>query len=201
VHDAEAASGSVLLFLAPGLHRGRPGWLRDLASQALRPGIGCAGGRLDQPGGCIAHAGFTLDPHDIAQTLSPSADPHDPGYFGQFLLARTVSAVSRDCLAIRTDLFRQEGGFDARAGAYADTDLCLRLAARGLRCVWTPHARLRYRVSQRVPADPSGGAYMRQRWGKTLARDPYANPNLVIRAGNLCLADRHPHPPQRPATP
>jgi GT2 family glycosyltransferase len=201
VADAEAASGGVLLCLAAGLVPMRPGWLRELVGQALRPEIGCAGARLDQPGGCVAHAGFTLDPLEIAQTLAPRAEAGDPGYVGQFLLARTVSAVSRDCLAIRADLFRQAGGFDARAGTYADIDLCLRLAERGLRCVWTPQARLGYREVPRAPADPAGAAYMRQRWGESLARDPYANPNLVIRDGNLGLADGRTHTPQRPARP
>jgi len=201
VADASSARGQILVFLAPGLVPAAPGWLRELAGQALRPEIACAGGRVDQPNLCVAEAGSTLDPDAIVQTLS-AADPDDPGYLGQYQLARSVSAVSRICLAIRADLFRAAGGFDPRAGAYADADLCLRLAEQGLRCVWTPHARLRYRNTiAPVRPDAAGAAYMRQRWGKTLAHDPYANPNLVIRAGTLGLADRQPHPPQRPATP
>ncbi len=201
VENAAAARGQVLVFLAPGLVPAAPGWLRELAGQALRPEIACAGGRVDQPNGCVAEAGGTLHPEEIVQTLR-AADPDDPGYLGQFQLARSVSAVSRACLAIRADLFREAGGFDPRAGAYADADLCLRLADKALRCVWTPHARLRYREAT-APARPdaAGVAYMRQRWGKTLARDPYANPNLVIRAGKLGLSDRRAHTPQRPATP
>jgi GT2 family glycosyltransferase len=198
--DAAAARGQVLVFLAPGLVPVAPGWLRELVGQALRPDIGCAGGRLDQPDGCVAEAGFTLHAEEIVQSLR-AGDPHDPGYLGQFRLARSVSAVSRACLAIRADRFREAGGFDPRAGAYADADLCLRLTERGLRCVWTPHARLRYREATQARPDQAGAAYMRQRWGKALARDPYANPNLVIRAGKLGLADRRAHTPQRPATP
>jgi hypothetical protein len=30
---------------------------------------------------------------------------------------------------------------------------------------------------------------MRERWCKTLAHDPYANPNLVVRTQNLYLAE------------
>jgi GT2 family glycosyltransferase len=200
VKDAAAARGQVLVFLAPDLVPAAPGWLRELAGQALRPEIACAGGRVDQPSGCVAEAGFTLHPDEIVQSLR-ATDPDDPGYLGQFQLARSVSAVSRACLAIRADLFREAGGFDPRAGLYADADLCLRLAGKGMRCVWTPHARLRYRERiGRARPDTTGAAYMRQRWGETLARDPYANPNLVIRAGTLGLADRQPHPPQRHAT-
>jgi hypothetical protein len=66
-------------------------------------------------------------------------------------------------------------------------DLCLRLAARGLRCVWTPHARLRYPEPPRRRSDAAGMRAMQQRWGDMLGRDPYANPNLSIRDGVLSL--------------
>jgi GT2 family glycosyltransferase len=186
--DAEKARGDILVFLASDLTPARPGWLRELASQALRPEIGAAGARLDRPDGRICNAGFTLDRNDIVQTLEPASDRDDRGYFGHFLLARSVSALSSDCLAIRASLFRELGGFDRRAGAYQSTDLCLRLTERGLRCIWTPQARLRYRHYPRAPRDPAGARFMRERWGETLGCDPYKNPNLVIRHKNLALA-------------
>ena len=186
--DSGLATGEILLFLAANLVPARDGWLRELASQALRPEIGAAGARLDRPDGRIFDAGLTLDPADIVQTLSPGSDRDDPGYFGQFQLARSVAAVSSDCLAIRANLFRELGGFETRAGAYQSTDLCLRLAERGLRCLWTPQARLRYSTPRRRTPDPAGARFMRERWGETLARDPYKNPNLVIRHDTLALA-------------
>ena len=82
------------------------------------------------------------------------------------------------------------------AAPYADVDLCLRLAARGLRCVWTPHAVLRYtipprriadRTADRTATDRTAARLMRARWGARLARDPYLNPNLAVRRGKLVL--------------
>jgi GT2 family glycosyltransferase len=186
--DAALGKGDILLFLSANLVAVCDGWLRELASQAWRPEIGAAGGRLERPDGRIFDTGLTLDPDDIVQTLSPGSDRDDPGYFGQFQLARSVAALSGDCLAIRASLFRELGGFDLRAGAYQSTDFCLRLAERGLRCVWTPQARLRYRTAPRRAADAAGARFMRSRWGEMLMRDPYKNPNLVIRHGNLALA-------------
>ena len=188
IADAGRATGEILVFLSTHLAPTRDGWLRELASQAWRPEIGAAGARLDRPDGRIFDAGLTLDPDDIVQTLSPGSDRDDPGYFGQFQLARSVAAVSGDCLAIRASLFRELGGFDPRAGAYQSTDLCLRLAERGLRCLWTPQARLRYSTPQRRSTDPTGARFMRERWGERLSRDPYRNPNLVIRHNTLALA-------------
>jgi len=190
--DLSKATGDVLVFLGRIMQPVRPGWLRELVSQALRPEIGCAGARLEGPDGRIVQAGLTLHPSQIVQTLSPPSDPADPGYLGQFVLSRTVSAVAQTGMAIRRATFNELGGFDSRAGAYADVDLCLRLAERGLRCVWAPHARLRYTVLPRRRADPAGMRYMRERWGAALARDPYANPNLVIRDGTLALAKHVP---------
>ena len=183
------AAGEVLLFLAPNLTAGDPDWLRELVSQAMRPEIGAAGARLDGPDGRVVQSGLILDPDSIARTLAPLSDADDPGYFGQFRLARSVSAVSADCLAVRRDVFLDAGGFDPACGPYADVDLCLRLGARGLRCVWTPHARLAYTRRPRAVRDTDAACLMRARWGSVLANDPYFNPNLTVRHGNLDLRE------------
>ncbi len=193
---AAAARGEVLLLLSPGLRPAGAGWLREMVSQAWRPGVGAVGGRLDRPDGRILQSGLVLDPARIATTLRPRSDLDDPGYVGNFRLARTVSAVSRDCLAIRRALYLSAGGLDPRCGPYADVDLCLRLAVGGLRCVWTPYARLGYIVTHPVRADRHAARLMRARWGNVLARDPYLNPNLVVRHGNLALRVRPGGPPR-----
>lgn len=197
LHDATSAQGAVLVFLAAGLVSSSGAWLHELVGQALRPDIGCVGGRLDRPDGRIFQAGYTLHPERVAQSLRPGSDHHDPGYFGHFLLARSISAVSLDCLAVRRDVFIQAGGWNAEAGAYADVDLCLRVAETGLRCVWTPHARLRYRTLPGEKPDPDGARFMRSRWGQMLVNDPYSNPNLMIRNNNLALAENTSRPAEK----
>jgi GT2 family glycosyltransferase len=194
---ARLMASDVLLFLAAGLTPTAPGWVAELAGHALRPEIGCAGARIDGPDGRIRHAGFMLDPRRVAVTLQPRSDVDDPGYRGQFMLARSVSAISRACLAVRRDVFLRAGGFDAACGALADVDLCLRLSASGLRCVWTPHARLLLSALPMPAPDAACIALMRARWGAVLANDPYVNPNLVVRAGNLALADAAAAPRKR----
>ena len=177
----------ILLFMTAGLRPVADGWLRELVSQVLRPGIGCAGARLDGPDGRIVHAGYVLDPVRVAQTLAPGSDADDPGYRGQFALMRSVAAVSEHCLCVRRDVFLAAGGFDAACGAWRAVDLCLRLAATGLRCVWTPQARLAYATRPKPVSDARGAAVMRQRWAHMLDADPYANPNLAVRRGTYAL--------------
>jgi GT2 family glycosyltransferase len=186
VARAEDATGSMLLFLAAGLVPVTPDWLECLLAQASRPDIGAAGARLDGQDGRLIHGGYVLDPDRVAHAPAPGSDPDDPGYRGHFHLARTVSAVSGDCLAVRRDVFRAAGGFSAGAGDFAAVDLCLKLAARGLRTVWVPQARLAYQSSP--PALHDGAGWMRARWGAALAADPYHNPNLRLRRGRLSLA-------------
>jgi GT2 family glycosyltransferase len=187
--DPAQAPGDILVFLPSGVTPARHGWLAELVGQVLRPEIGCAGPLLLHPNGAVAHSGYVLHPDAIAQTLAPGSDPEDPGYFGHFWLCRTVSAIAREGMTVRREIFAELGGFDPRAGTYADVDFCLRLRERNLRTVFAPHARLQTTITAKPTPDPAGRAYMRERWLPLLARDPYLNPNLVIRDSNLALAD------------
>ena len=176
-----------LLVFAGPLAGAETGWLEVLAANARRREVGCVGGRIDDRRGRVVNAGFVLDPDRVAIAERCFADAGDPGYRGRFVLTRSVSAVSLQCLAVRRELFEEVGGLDGAAGVYADVDLCLRLSALGYRCLWTPQARVRTsRVVVRSDAD--GAAFMRKRWGALLARDPFLNPNLTIVRGRLGLA-------------
>ena len=161
----------VFVFLSQHLRPVTADWLDTLAAHAMRPGIGAAGARLDGPDGRLLHAGFVLDPGRIAYAPMVRADDADPGYRGEYHLARSVSAVSGHCVAVRRDIFLDVGGFTPEAGDFADVDLCLKLGAAGLRTVWAPQARLRYTAA--VPAPAIGAAWMRQRWAHALSCDPY----------------------------
>jgi GT2 family glycosyltransferase len=186
VPDAARATGDVLVFLSGRLRPVDADWLSILVANASRPDIGAAGALLLGKDGRRLHTGFVLHPKQVARCVAPPSDDGDPGYRGQFARARTVSAVSGDCFAIRREAFTAAGGFTSGAGDFAAVDLCLRLAERGLRTVWTPHAKLRYAAAPRAPS--SGAAWMRQRWASVLAADPYLNPNLRVVRGRLLLA-------------
>jgi hypothetical protein len=186
VPDAARASGEVLVFLSARLRAADPGWLGELVAHASRPEIGAAGALLLGADGRRVHTGYVLHPKHVVQSVAPRSDEADPGYRGQFALARSVAAVSGDCLAIRREALTTAGGLTAAAGDFAAVDLCLRLAERGLRTLWTPHAHLRYAAVPRAPS--AGAAWMRQRWASVLAADPYLNPNLRVVRGRLWLA-------------
>jgi GT2 family glycosyltransferase len=188
VAQPEWASGDVLVFLSPLLRPLKPDWLEELVAQACRPGIGAAGARLTGVDGRLVHAGFILNPEAVAQ--SPEAAADDVGYRGHFRLLRSVAAVSGDCLAVRRAVFEAAGGFTAASGDFRAVDLCLKLAARGLRSVWTPYAELRYTAAA-VPM-AAGAGWMRSRWASALAADAFANPHLRLVRGRVTLDKTRP---------
>jgi GT2 family glycosyltransferase len=61
--------------------------------------------------------------------------------FGQYEQPVDVFWVSGACMIVRTELFKKEGGFDARFFAHQEEiDLCWRLRARGYRLEYIPQS-------------------------------------------------------------
>jgi O-antigen biosynthesis protein len=186
---AAAARGSVLLFLNNDIEVIEPGWLREMVSIALDPGIGAVGAKLLYPDRTLQHGGIILGIGGVAGHSHPGLPESEPGYFARMVLSQEVSAVTGACLAVRADVFAACGGFDAEhlAVAFNDVDLCLRLRAAGYRNVWTPHALLIHHESKSRGAEdtPEKRArferevgIMRARWATQLRSDPYYNQNL-----------------------
>jgi hypothetical protein len=120
------------------------------------------------------------------------ANRNDPGYFGQLVLPRTLSAVTGACAAIRRAVFFEVGGFDEvnLPVSFNDIDFCLRVADYGYHVVWTPYAELFHleSASRGLDDDPIKRARcLRERehfcktWGSLVdSADPFHNPNLLF---------------------
>jgi glycosyltransferase involved in cell wall biosynthesis len=192
---AREAAGEILLLLNNDVEVIEPGWLKELVSHALRPGVGTVGAKLVYGNGSIQHAGIVLGIGDsdggpgIAAHFAEGDLEDNLGYFQHSALTRSVSANTGACLAIRREVFLSAGGFDEQnlPVEYNDVDLCLRLGESGLRHVWTPFAKLFHheRSSRGDDLSPAGRArsigenrYMRKRWGQVLDSDPYYNANF-----------------------
>lgn len=186
---AAAATGPVLLFLNNDVEVLEPDWLTELVRQAVRPEIGAVGAKLLYPDRTIQHGGVVLGIGGVAGHSHLGVPEEDPGYFCRMVIAHEVSAVTGACLAMRADVFRQVGGFDAEAlkVAFNDVDLCLRIRAAGYRIVWTPSSRLIHHESKSRGAEDTPEKKKRfegevltmlDRWGPQLRADPYYNVNL-----------------------
>ncbi len=87
-------------------------WLDEMASQALRPEIGCVGAKLYYPDGRIQHAGLILGIGGMAGHAWHGfpRDSHGQGY--RALLPQTMSAITAACLVIRRKTYLKVGGLD-----------------------------------------------------------------------------------------
>jgi cellulose synthase/poly-beta-1,6-N-acetylglucosamine synthase-like glycosyltransferase len=173
----------------------RSDWLDEMVSHALRREIGAVGALVYRSNGEIEHAGVVLGINRVAGFAFRGVS--DPTRFPRALVLQNYSAVSGGCLVLRREAFEEVGGLDEinLPSAFADIDLCLRLAEHGYRVLWTPYAELR------APGTQPGGyapveddqlrrqqEYMRSRWHAVIQHDPHYNPNLTLNRENFGLA-------------
>lgn len=194
---ARAAKGEVLGLVNNDIEVIDGNWLDELASQALRKGIGCVGAKLLYTNGNIQHGGVILGLGGAAGHSHLHKKGDSPGYFEKMNLVHNVSAVTGACLFIKKDIYQDVGGLDERfAVAFNDIDFCIRVMNKGFRNIWTPFATLYHHESisrgyedtpqkkQRFKAEVN---ILNELWGNLLSNDPYYNPNFDLKAESYCL--------------
>ena len=148
------ARGEFLVFLNNDVQV-KVGWLAALLEAfTLHDRVGAAGPKILYPNGRLQEAGSLINPDGSTRLVGLTDDPAAPRYN----YPREVDYCSGVCLALRTETFRELGGFDERlAPAYCeDVDLCLRLRDRGLRIIYTPTAEIIHHLSATSSSvDPS----------------------------------------------
>jgi GT2 family glycosyltransferase len=180
-----------LLFLDPAIEPIESGWLTIMAEHVQRPEVGAVGARLVTPDQTIEHAGMVLGVDGIAQPAFHGLPSEDPGVNRQLQMTRNCSVVSSACLLTRREVFQQIGGFDeALSPRFAEIDLCLKMRRAGYLIVYTPLAKLYLDATARHDNEISSEEVMRQRWGESLHRDPYYNPNLSRERADFSLDRR-----------
>jgi GT2 family glycosyltransferase len=192
---AHEATGEILLLLNNDIEVRDGGWLREMVSHVLRPGVGTVGARLLYADGTLQHAGVVLGTGSfdggpgVAGHFGYGEPAAAPGYFAHSVLTRTVCANTAACLAVRREVFLEVGGLDEvnLPISFNDVDFCLRVRERGLRNVWTPFAELLHLESASRGKDVTPEQqeranrecrYMRDRWGALLDADPYYSANF-----------------------
>lgn len=186
----EQASGELVCLLNNDVEVITPDWLDEMASHALRPGVGAVGAMLYYPNDLIQHAGVVLGVGGVANHAFSGLPRGHGGYGGRARVVQSYSAVTGACMMVRRSLYRELGGLDERLRvAFNDVDFCLRLRAIGYRNIWTPHAELYHHesASRGVEDNPEKQArfqsevdFMLEHWGSLLAQDPAYNQNLTL---------------------
>lgn len=100
------------------------------------PGIGAVGGKIVRPGGLLQEAGSIIWGDGATEGYLRDASPLAPE--ANFL--RDVDFCSAAFLLALTDVVQRLEGFDPdyAPAYYEDADLCVRIAAQGLRVVYDP---------------------------------------------------------------
>jgi GT2 family glycosyltransferase len=191
---AELAKGDYLVLLNNDTEVIKEDWLDRMLSLGQREDVGIVGVRLLYPDSTIQHAGVVVGMSGCANHSHDGAAAESPGYMGQNLTVRGVSAVTAACLLIEKDLYFSVGGLDEESFGilFNDVDLCLKVRERELRVVYTPYAVLMHHGSfslkKKKKANKKDDAEERRleclalirKWLPVLANDPAYNRNLGL---------------------
>ncbi len=175
-----------------------PGWLEELVSHAIQPGVGCVGARLWYPDGTIQHAGVVMGILSCAGHVHRFARRGNPGYMGRATLQQSFSAVTGACLLVSRNVYEAVGGLDESLQiAFNDVDFCLKVRAAGHRNVWTPYAELVHHESvsrgdedtlEKMERAQREAGKIRERWRELVENDPCYSPHLTLSAEDFSRA-------------
>ena len=189
-HAARAASGELLLFLNNDTVVLSRDWLSAMAEHGVRDDVGAVGAKLLYPNGSIQHVGVVTGLGGVAGHPHKYFPKYSRGYSGHIDLIRNFSVVTGACMMTRKKLYEEVGGFEqSLPRAFNDVDYCLKLREKGYLVVYTPYAVLTHleSASRGFSLDAYEVNAMKKRWGETLLRDPYYNPNLTLDREDLSL--------------
>lgn len=133
---AAAARGRYLHFLNNDTIVTR-GWMHSLLRTfESREKVGAVGSQLRAPDGSISEAGALVWKDGNAANFGRGRSAGDPGV----AFPREVDYCSAASLMVRTDLFRELGGFSQEFAPayYEDVDLCFRVRGAGYHVLYQP---------------------------------------------------------------
>jgi len=139
---SQQATGEYLLLLNANTAFVSGSWFMALANHALRPEVGCVAPQLINFDNQIVSAGYLLGINGLAFPIGYGENWGSAGNLSRLQSDCDYSALSTDCLLIRTSLWQQTGGFDRQftQPLLAELDLGLRIRETGHLSVCTPYS-------------------------------------------------------------
>jgi GT2 family glycosyltransferase len=165
---ASVAMGRLLLLLNSDVLPERPGWLGELVRfYDATPGIGALAPKLVYEDDSLQHSGLYFD-----RPVGSHVWTNEHYFKGLHRdlpaanVARPVPAVTGACMLLSTRLFHDLGGLRGEyvQGDYEDSDLCLRLAERGLESWYLPGVALYHLEGQSYPSEERTLASQFNKW-------------------------------------
>jgi GT2 family glycosyltransferase len=188
VASAEA-KGEYLVLLSAEAQVFNANWLDAMLNQAQRPEVGIVGAKLTDTQGVTTLAGLVLGLNGDIGSVFVGERKDAKGYMNGHQVEQNYSAVSGACLMIRKDLYEAVGGLDEEHfdEAFADVDLCLKVADAGYLTVWTPQAQLLH--PGLLPEAPQALAALRDKWQTRFEQDSAYNQNLALTGKGFTLSE------------
>ena len=164
------------------------GWLDALIDTfSQHQDVGLAGAKLVYPDGRLQEAGGIVFSDGSGWNYGRFDDPAKPEYN----FVREVDYCSGAAIALRTELFRQFGGFDTHYAPayYEDTDLAMKVRAAGLRVLYQPASVVVHFEGISSGTDTATGTKRYQvinqekflsRWKQALATHPAPGTDIVV---------------------
>lgn len=203
----EAATGEIIGLINNDIEAMHDGWLEEIVSHLLQPGVGAVGAKLLWPNGMVQHGGVLMGVGHVAGHYGNRLADADWGDHGRNQLIQQVSGVTAACLFLRKSDYLTVGGMDGIAFpvAFNDVDLCLKLRTAGKSIIWTPHASMLHAESasrghedtpQKRDRSQREIDQFRKRWGEIILHDPAYHPSLNLDAhshafGGIALPPRN----------
>lgn len=192
------ASGDQICLMNNDIEIVSSDWMEEMLSFSQSNDVGCVGARLWYPDDTLQHGGVIIGLGGIAGHSHKYLEKGAVGYFGRAALPQALSAVTAACLMVKASIFREVNGLDEGLSvAFNDVDFCLRVREAGYRNVWTPYAEMYHHESASRGTEDTPEkqarfngeiAFMKNRWGDLLAKDPYYSPNLTIEREDFSFA-------------
>lgn len=177
------SSGQYLVFLNPWIRIQADDWLEAMLEYAMAETSGIVGGRV-----------IPCQENDLVATV-PDTDRQSDLYYARFLqrcsqhmnglqCVQNAIALSWDLAMVERNSFLELDGFTEQSlgNLFADSDLCLRMRARGYENIYTPFAFGIWRKPEETLPLPSKSVtsaeklFFQKKWQEILRTgDPYYN--------------------------
>ena len=181
---ADAASGDFYCFFNDDVRPITRDWIETLLEYGLMSDVGAVGAKLLYEDGKIQHAGMVTGVRNLVGTAFHSLPADTSFHFNMAQCVRDVSLLCGALILMPRGVFHAIGGWDEVdfAIAHSDVDLCLKVRAAGLRCVYTPYACLHHighvsigheeKQEKKRRVDKADIALLRK-WPEEIANDPF----------------------------
>ncbi|MBR5521493.1 MAG: glycosyltransferase family 2 protein [Oscillospiraceae bacterium] len=187
---ARQAKGEMYLLLNNDIEIISENWLGEMVSLAQQPGVGIVGAMLYYPNDTVQHAGVITGLGGFAGHSHKFHPRGKSGYMFRLACVQNLSCVTAANLLVTKAAFDAAEGLDEEfTVAFNDVDFCLRIRDMGYQVLFTPYAECYHHESISRGSDKKGEKKerfegernrLKKRFGDSLLRDPFYNPNLTL---------------------